>query len=155
MSTQDTIEYPTVDKAASPKLKGRAQEIDQVIGQKIKEFRKARKLTQNDLANRLNVSPQQIVKYEKGISRISLAQMSEISEITKVPLHAFLSENSAPMGMADSVAQSQIAGYDSTQDDIDINEVNELLSVYYGLGDSQSRSSFVKAIKNMADSFKK
>ena len=78
MSNQANIEYPNASGAGNEKTKGRAQEIDQFIGQQIKRFRKIKRLTQNDLAEKLGVSFQQIQKYENGKNRISFSPCGRV-----------------------------------------------------------------------------
>lgn len=58
--------------------------IDNYIGSKIRNHRKKLGLSQVDLANLLNVSHQQIQKYEQGLTRISVSMLYEISRIMGV-----------------------------------------------------------------------
>ena len=53
--------------------------IDKDLGKRIAEIRKMRKLTQEELANKLNLSSQQIQKYEYGESKISVSRLFEIA----------------------------------------------------------------------------
>jgi len=54
--------------------------IDKVIGQKITELRVARKLSMKKVAEMLEVSHQQLHKYEKGINRISAGKLFLLSK---------------------------------------------------------------------------
>ncbi len=49
------------------------------VGQRIKSLRIERGLTQSDLAERLNVSYQQIQKYENGTSSVTVDRLFEIA----------------------------------------------------------------------------
>lgn len=53
--------------------------VDLHVGQRVREFRKQRKLSQTKLGERLGVSFQQIQKYEKGINRISASVMYQLA----------------------------------------------------------------------------
>ena len=55
-------------------------QIDKNIGKKIKRIRKALGLSQIALAERIGISFQQIQKYEKGASKISVVRLQQISE---------------------------------------------------------------------------
>ena len=62
------------------------------IGQKIKIFRKQRQLSQMELAERINVSFQQVQKYENGKSQITLRRLVAIAHALKIPITEFLEE---------------------------------------------------------------
>ena len=46
-------------------------------------------MTQEDLANRVHLSPQQLQKYEIGENRISAARLFKLSKILEVPITWF------------------------------------------------------------------
>ena len=54
------------------------------IGKRIAECRRSKSFTQDELANRLGVTPQALSKWEKGISSPDLAMLSAICEILEV-----------------------------------------------------------------------
>lgn len=56
------------------------------IGKKIKEYRFANKLTQNDLANKLGMSTRQIGEIETGNSLSSIDVLFDISNILNIPI---------------------------------------------------------------------
>lgn len=62
------------------------------IGRRIKEFRKQQDLTQSELAERINVSFQQVQKYEQGQTRITLQRLCSIAEALELPISLFLEE---------------------------------------------------------------
>ena len=51
------------------------------IGEMIRVIRKSAQMTQQDLANKLNISIQQIHKYEVGEDNISATKLSDIANI--------------------------------------------------------------------------
>lgn len=59
------------------------------IDQLIREYRKARGISQMKLAEMVGVSYQQIQKYEKGMSRISVDRLQQISRALGVPVKDF------------------------------------------------------------------
>ena len=67
--------------------------IDKVIGQKIRELRNRWGLSQSELAERIGISFQQIQKYEKGSSRISVMRLRQIAEALGVKLTSFFEED--------------------------------------------------------------
>ncbi|MBR9651050.1 helix-turn-helix domain-containing protein [Thalassovita aquimarina] len=59
--------------------------VDVHVGKKLKNLRVLRGLTQTDVAKGLNISFQQVQKYELGRNRISASKLFEISNILNVP----------------------------------------------------------------------
>jgi len=57
----------------------RATEIDKKIGRKILELRLALGLSREDVAENLEVTQQQIAKYESGKNRLSVSRLLEIA----------------------------------------------------------------------------
>lgn len=52
------------------------------IGEKIKYYREAMQITQDDLAEKVGTSPQNIYKYEKGIiTNIPITRVEKMAEI--------------------------------------------------------------------------
>jgi len=63
--------------------------IEKNIGEKIKEFRKQQGISQIELAERVGLSFQQIQKYEKGITKISVSRLLQIAKALNVDICAF------------------------------------------------------------------
>ncbi|MBA83365.1 helix-turn-helix domain-containing protein [Thalassobius sp. S69A] len=59
--------------------------VDEHVGKKLKNLRVLRGLTQTDVAKGLDISFQQVQKYELGRNRISASKLFEISRILDVP----------------------------------------------------------------------
>lgn len=54
--------------------------IDRTIGARIREARRASGRTQQDLADALGVTFQQVQKYEKGTNRVAASRLVEIAK---------------------------------------------------------------------------
>jgi transcriptional regulator with XRE-family HTH domain len=59
------------------------------IGQLIREIRKSRRMSQMTLADHVGVSYQQIQKYEKGTSSISVDRLKQISDALDTSIFTF------------------------------------------------------------------
>jgi transcriptional regulator with XRE-family HTH domain len=59
-------------------------EIDRFLGRRIKELRLLAGMTQQRVAQRLGISPQQVQKYEKGINRLSASQLLAVAQAFEV-----------------------------------------------------------------------
>ena len=62
------------------------------LGSKLKLRRLALGLTQTKVAKAINVTFQQIQKYEKGTNGVSSARLMQISQFLKVPITYFFEE---------------------------------------------------------------
>ncbi|MBY5934499.1 helix-turn-helix domain-containing protein [Tateyamaria omphalii] len=63
--------------------------VDIHVGKRLKQIRTLRRMSQTDVAKRLNLSFQQIQKYEIGSNRIAASRLFELSRILDVPTSYF------------------------------------------------------------------
>jgi len=66
--------------------------INKKIGEKLKTKRIMLGLSQKDLALKLNVTFQQVQKYEKGKNKISAGTLYKLSNIFNIPMISFFGE---------------------------------------------------------------
>ena len=69
-----------------PRNAGKAKSLDRHLGQRIRELRLQRGLSQTELAEPLEVTHQQIQKYESGKNRLSVSQLWLLCEFFEVPI---------------------------------------------------------------------
>jgi transcriptional regulator with XRE-family HTH domain len=65
-----------------------AQHVDVLVGNNIRSVRIQRGLSQNALGKLIDVSFQQIQKYESGANRVGAGRLAQIAEVLNVPVHA-------------------------------------------------------------------
>lgn len=58
--------------------------VDVHVGKRVKEIRAIRSLTQSDVARHLDISFQQLQKYESGSNRISASRLYELATLLGV-----------------------------------------------------------------------
>lgn len=86
-----TVRTHQSDRIVRPKPDPRSvDEFDLIIGRRIREARKAARYSQADLAKTLDVSHQQVQKYEAGIDRVSVARLLDVCETLNIDAAAFL-----------------------------------------------------------------
>ena len=107
-------------------------------------MRKAAGLSQMKLAERVGISYQQIQKYEKGVSEISVSRLSQIAHALNIPLSRFVLDEEKMM-----VSES-VSPYGTLSD----NEI-ELLSLFRRIKDKKLKDGFLIAIKSIAESLEK
>jgi transcriptional regulator with XRE-family HTH domain len=66
-----------------------ANDIDKIIGNKIAEARQRRRLSMKKVADMIDVSHQQLHKYERGINRISASKLFLLSKKMGVDISYF------------------------------------------------------------------
>lgn len=64
----------------------------QAICKNIAHYRKAKKMTQDELADRIGVSPQAVSKWENGVSCPDIAYLPEIAEVLGVDINSLFRE---------------------------------------------------------------
>lgn len=67
----------------------RIDKTDVFVGKKIKEKRISLKITQEELAKKLDITFQQIQKYENGSNRVSAGRLYKISKIFNTSINYF------------------------------------------------------------------
>ena len=67
-------------------------EVDIRVGKKMREVRVSRGMSQEQLSRLLNISFQQVQKYEKAANRISASRLWEIAKILEVPVIQFFED---------------------------------------------------------------
>ena len=72
--------------------------VDVFVGQRLRQRRISLGITQEDMANALGLSFQQVQKYEKGMNRMSSSRLWEIGRIVGVEVAYFFE------GMTDDIA---------------------------------------------------
>ncbi|MDC7675203.1 helix-turn-helix domain-containing protein [Asticcacaulis machinosus] len=81
--------------------------IDVHVGNKVKLRRKFMGISQEELGLAVDVTFQQIQKYEKGSNRISASKLYEISRYLKVPLDYFFDVNMPNDNPVEEIAAEQ------------------------------------------------
>ena len=66
-----------------------AKRVDAHVGRRVRDRRAGLGLTQEHLANALNISYQQVQKYETGANRVSAGRLYEISKILQSDISQF------------------------------------------------------------------
>ena len=69
-----------------------AKRVDAHVGGRIRDRRTSLGLTQEHLANALNLSYQQVQKYETGANRVSAGRLYEISKILQSDVSLFFDD---------------------------------------------------------------
>lgn len=124
--------------------------IEQRIGKKIKVLRKYFGLSQIELAEKIGISFQQIQKYEKGSSKISVSRLHQISEALGIPITAFFEEDAVPRLSDVSEEYGSTKRAPSTIDALSTEEIN-LLKLFRMTKNKRIREGILKQLQGVAE----
>ncbi|APR98603.1 helix-turn-helix domain-containing protein [Wolbachia endosymbiont of Folsomia candida] len=119
--------------------------IDIQIGKKIRERRLICGLSQADLAKKAGISPQQIQKYETGVTRVTIDKLYELAEALSVDISYFLtniSENAAELH-----CEKKTFDYDNSN--VDGEEMLKFMKEYRKIKDEVSCKLIYSLIKHI------
>lgn len=68
---------------------GGANPIDLHVGKRLKKARLARGMSQERLAKAMNITFQQVQKYEKGLNRIGASRLWDLAQVLDLPIGYF------------------------------------------------------------------
>ena len=77
------------------------------IGQRMRQLREAAGLSQSAVGACLEVSYQQVQKYERGINRISVEKLQRLAEALRVPMTAFFEDTPAATSFQEQVEEAR------------------------------------------------
>lgn len=75
------------------KPKPKPDNIDKLVGINIRKFRLHKGFAMQQLASAIDISHQQIQKYEAGLNRTSAGNLWKISQFLEIPIHCFYTGN--------------------------------------------------------------
>ena len=119
--------------------------VDVYVGQKLRNRRWMKGLTQHQLALLVGVRFQQIQKYENGINRISASRLWEISQALEVSVSYFFDGYSP-----DDSSQTDHDTSTLATDVMESREAIDLVRSYYAV-DGTTRLRILDLLKSLSD----
>lgn len=132
--------------------------VDVHVGKRIRLRRTLLGMSQEQLGNALNITFQQVQKYERGANRVSASRLWDISQIIDVPISYFFEDMSdmtlkaSPRKMVSSTADSVIV--DDAKDPMARRETLELVRTYYSIEQAHVRRRISEMVKAIATTIK-
>jgi transcriptional regulator with XRE-family HTH domain len=121
----------------------RCDAIDELVGRNIRLLRLARKISQTELARKLDLTFQQVQKYEKGTNRVGSGRLFKIAGVFEVPISAFF--DGADHKAGDRAVPSPTALLTEPH-------ALRLLQAFCTLEDTDLRRSIANLVENIASS---
>ena len=81
----------TTTRQKPRRTRGKPTEVDLYVGRRIRHRRQLLGLSQTKLADALNVTFQQVQKYERGSNRVGAGRLFQLSRVLDVPVGYFFS----------------------------------------------------------------
>ena len=112
-------------------------DIDRYVGMQVRAARRELKLTQDALGKLLNITFQQVQKYERGVNRISSGKLFEIAGVLKRPLEYFYPDQDDDHDIDDARTEALLRSdlhkeckslVDQIQDIDDLNAIKRILA---------------------------
>ncbi len=128
-------------------LKDGPHPVDVHVGQRIRVRRTLRGMSQEQVAEALGLTFQQLQKYEKGSNRVSASRLFELSHILDVPESFFFEEMpTTPKRRNRATAATSDKGFDPMTK----RETLEFVRAYYRIKDPAIRDSIAALTRAMA-----
>ena len=135
------------DEPPEPSLRP-LQGIDTQIGERIRQRRTLLGMSQEALGEALNLSFQQVQKYERGANRVSASRLYEIACIMNMPLGYFYGDLPSPeeSGVRE---RRELTEFESASDPLARRETLELVRAYYAISDDRVRQRLYALIRSL------
>ncbi len=132
-------------------IKSKPEPVDVHVGSRVRLRRTLLGFSQDKLGKALNLTFQQIQKYERGANRIGSSRLYQLSQILDVPVSFFFDDMPAEItekaaGMSESGGQSFEVGQLSRR------ETLELVRAYYKIQDPAVRKKVFELVKTLGKS---
>ena len=128
--------------------------VDSHVGSRLRERRILLGLSQTRLGDSLDLSFQQIQKYERGIDRISVGRLVHLAHVLEVPITYFfeeLVEHGFAEGSDGPIRATLARGADERgEDPMSRRETLELVRAYYQIDQPDLRKHVFALIRSIA-----
>jgi transcriptional regulator with XRE-family HTH domain len=121
--------------------------LNKVLGSRLKHRRQLMGLNQTELGKKLQISGQQIHKYEAGIDQLSAPKIYELSSILQIPISYFFDDLEA-----DHLAESPSSDYPSQ--DLEEIRLQKYINIYKEFSDPKSQKLLFETIRLFASHLK-
>ena len=128
--------------------------VDMHVGKRIRLRRTLFGMSQEHLGVALNITFQQVQKYERGANRVSASRLWDISQILDVPISFFFEDMTDDVMMSSPRRVSRGDGHkiseDPTRDPMARRETLELVRTYYSITQPKVRKRISEVVKSIA-----
>ena len=132
----------TSTSAAAQRSRAQARTVDAHVGQRIRDKRNERSMSQTEVANALGVTFQQVQKYERGTNRVGASRLYDLSRILGVQVQYFF-EGLEDQSSGEAVDEENIVHLMRP-------DTVELVDAYYKVDNPQVRRQILSTIRSIS-----
>ena len=124
--------------------------IDVHVGKRVRLRRTLLGMSQDKLGKAINLTFQQVQKYERGTNRIGSSRLYQLSQVLDIPVSYFFDDLPAEISghKAPGLADIKVAGFEG--DPLIKRETLELVRAYYRITDPSVRKRVFELVKAVA-----
>lgn len=129
--------------------KGKPNAVDIAVGRQLRIRRLLVGLSQEKLASEMDLTFQQIQKYEKGVNRISAGRLHQLGQVLKVPVAYFYADYNSAHGLDEDTK------LDPNSNPLENAEVVKLIKYFQDIEDNEIRQLVLDYTEKMSRISKK
>lgn len=137
-----SVKVQSVRKAPR-RTRGKPTDIDAHVGQRVRFRRSLLGMSQEKLATALDLTFQQVQKYEKGANRVGAGRLYQLSQALEVPVSYFFEGLAGPSGEKDVLVEADL---------LTRRETVDVIRSYYSISDSGVRQQLRDLLRTLAGS---
>tara|TARA_R110002073_G_scaffold290028_2_gene454982 strand:- start:828 stop:1286 length:459 start_codon:yes stop_codon:yes gene_type:complete len=138
------------ERKTQRKTRGKPNAVDIHVGTRVRQRRTLLGFSQERLASALDLTFQQVQKYERGANRIGAGRLYQLARALEVPVTYFFEElDDSNYSNAAAVNEPQAPAYQA--DPMTQRETLLLVRAYYAIPDPAVRRRMLDLMRSMAD----
>ncbi len=130
--------------------KGRADDVDKLVSNRLKMRRMMMGMSQQDLGQAVDVSIQQVQKYEKAVNRISSGKLFAFAKFLKVPVSYFYEQSDDNNKVIRKAFGEKPEIYDDKDPEaVKEREIIALIKAFSEIKSKEGRKRIIDLVKTM------
>ncbi len=130
--------------------KGKADNVDKLVSRRLKMRRVMLGMSQQDIGKAVDVSIQQVQKYEKATNRISSGKLFTIAKFLKVPITYFYEHSDESSIITNVFAEDDVKYEAEDANAVTEKEIVNLIKAFSEIKSLQSRKKITELVKTMS-----
>jgi len=131
--------------------------VDTYVGNRLRTIRLEKSLSQEDLGKAVDLTFQQIQKYERGLNRISASKLYDFANFLNVNISFFFKGYDGSTSDYSSSEKNNFISLCDSNDDYDnpvsSKELQDLAAHFSSVDDLEVRKSMLKIIESIANEY--
>ena len=125
--------------------------VDLHVGKKLKQKRLERGISQDDLAGSVNLTFQQVQKYEKGVNRVSASKLYDFAKFLETDITYFFNEiENYKKSDKNHIDYASDVNQTAFENDIKPKEIEILTSSYKKVSNLEVRKNILALLKSLS-----